>query len=89
MAGNSVWSLCICLTPVALGFKHKLCITNVFYLKLISLTPNRGLFANGNSGVEGSRGYKKKKKRNQCDGSCDSTVPQLLSRRRLIVNGGL
>ena len=53
VAGNSVWSLCICLTPVALGSKHKLCITNVFYLKLISPTRSRGLFANGNSRIGG------------------------------------
>lgn len=85
VAGNSVWSLCICLTPVALGFKHKLCITNVFYLKLISPTHSRGLFANGNSRMGGEGGKGKKMK--QCDGSCDSTVPPLLSRRRLIVNG--
>lgn len=49
VACNSGWSLCICLTPVALGFKHKLWIANVFYLKLISLTHSYGLFANGNS----------------------------------------
>lgn len=85
VAGNSVWSLYICLTPVALGFKHKLCITNVFYLKLISPSHRRGLFANGNSRIKGARGEIKKIK--QYDGSCDSTVPPLLSRRRLIVNG--
>lgn len=83
VAGNSVWSLCICLTPVALGFKHKLCMTNVFYLKLISPTRSCRLFANGNSGTGGEVDKKKMKR---CDGSCDSTVPPLLSRRRLIVN---
>lgn len=82
--GNSGWSLCICLTLLALGFKHKLCITNVFYLKLISASHSRGVFAIGISRIDGSRGKKKWK---ECNGSCDSTVPPLLSRRRLIVNG--
>lgn len=30
VAANSGWRLCICLTPVALGTGHKLCITDVF-----------------------------------------------------------
>ncbi len=61
VAGNSVWSLCICLTLVALGFEHKLCITNVFCLKLISQTHGCGLFANGNSRIGGQGGEEKKK----------------------------
>lgn len=52
VAGNSVWSLCICLTPVALGINHKLCITNIFHLKLISPAHSHGLFANRNNGMK-------------------------------------
>lgn len=47
---------CLFVKHEALGFRHKLCITNVFYLKLISLTHGRGLFANGISGAMRGRG---------------------------------
>lgn len=42
---------CVFVRHEALGFWHKLCITNVFYLKLISLTCGCGLFASGISEV--------------------------------------
>lgn len=83
VTGNSVRSLCICLTPVALGIKHKLCITIVFLKKkLISPTHSPGLFANGNSGMGVQKWMRKKMK--WCESSCDSMVPPLLSKRWIV-----
>lgn len=79
VVSNLVWSLNICLTPVALGLEQKWCVTSVFYLKWISKAHTVSvffLFANGKNKKEWEGEREKGRAWWQ------------LSSRRLFVNGG-